>query len=152
MQTGCDQKTATAVLLVEDDEATLELQASLIADRFPAIMLYTAVNGKMGLELFQAHTPAIVVTDINMVEMCGMQLADSIRAIKPDTKLIAISGKTGEAGNNGKFYLKNAAGKHIEFDYFIIKPVVLTELFSIIDKCMDEIAQQASNPGCPACY
>jgi len=144
VQNGFDQKTATAVLLVEDDETTLELQASLIADKFPAIMLYTAANGRTGLELFRIHTPDIVVTDINMVEMCGMQMADAIRAIKPDTKLIAISGKTGEAGNNGRFYLKNAAGKPIEFDHFVAKPVSLTELFSTIQRYVDEVAQQAS--------
>ncbi len=137
MQAGFNQKTATAVLLVEDDATTMELQASLIADRFPAIMLYTAANGRTGLELFRIHTPDIVVTDINMVEMCGLQMADAIRASNPGTKLIAISGRTGEAGNNGKFYLKNAAGKPIEFDHFVAKPVSLTELFSIIEKYVD---------------
>jgi len=150
VKTEFDQKTALAMLWVEDDEMILELQASLIIASFPAITLYTAANGKQGLELFLTHTPDIVVTDINMPEMCGVQMAETIRAIKPDTKLIAISGKTAETGKNGKFSLQSPAGKTTEFDCFIVKPVLLADLFSAIEKCLAEIAQQASKPGCSA--
>lgn len=58
-------------------------------------MLYTAANGRLGLELFKTHTSDIVITDINMPVMCGMQMSENIRAIKPETKIIAITGKSG---------------------------------------------------------
>lgn len=119
-----------AVLFVEDDTTILELQASLLAMRFPEVVFYTATNGKSGLELFKMNTPDIIITDINMSEMCGVQMSNAIRALKPDTKFIAITGKS----DNHDF----------EFDHLIIKPVELSKLFSIVEQCISEIKQRIS--------
>ncbi|MGZ4957283.1 MAG: response regulator [Methylobacter sp.] len=133
-----------SILFVEDDELILGLQSSLLAVKFPDVRLYTAANGRLGLELFKMHTPDIVITDINMPVMCGMQMSENIRAIKPETKIIAITGKSGESGKNGKFILSHSEGKIIEFDHFIVKPVDLFELYGVIEQCMSEIGQQLS--------
>ena len=61
-------------------------------------MIYTAINGRLGLELFKEHTPDIVITDINMSKMCGEQMAENIRAIKPDTKIITTKRRVWRPG------------------------------------------------------
>jgi CheY-like chemotaxis protein len=127
------------MLFVEDDEVILALQSSILAVKFPDLMLYTTINGRLGLELFKAHTPDIVITDINMSEMCGLQMAENIRAIKPETKIIAITGKSGETGVNSKSTIRNSDGKMVEFDHVIVKPVVLSELCGVIEQCIGEI-------------
>lgn len=133
-----------SILLVEDDEVILELQSSILAVKFPDVMLSSAINGKQGLGLFKAQAPDIVITDINMSEMCGVQMAENIRAIKPETKIIAITGKSGENSANGKFIIRNFEGKFVEFDHVIIKPVDLSELYGVIEQCIGEIKQRIS--------
>jgi YesN/AraC family two-component response regulator len=137
-----NSKKPISILFVEDDAMILELQVSVLIVRFPEVVLYTAVNGRLGLELFKTHTPDIVLTDINMSEMCGIQMSEHIRAIKPNTKIIAITGKSGEHGENGKFILRNSDGKSVEFDHVIVKPVDLSELHAAIERCIGEIEKR----------
>lgn len=133
-----------SILFVEDDAMILELQVSVLKVKFPDVVLYTAVNGRLGLELFKVHTPDIVLTDINMSEMCGTQMSEHIRALKPDTKIIAITGKSAEPGESGKFILRDSDGKTFEFDHVIIKPVDLSELHAAIERCIVEIERHKS--------
>jgi YesN/AraC family two-component response regulator len=123
-----DPAQLTSILLVEDDEFILEIQASVLTARFPNVVIHTATNGMQGMELFKLHTPDIVITDINMSEMSGVQMAAHINALKPDTQFIVISGK-----DSGEVCF--------EFDHYIAKPVDLSKLFSTIEKCIGGIAQ-----------
>lgn len=136
-------KRPLSILFVEDDELILELQASILAAKYPDTVLYTALNGRLGLELFKKYAPEIVLTDINMAEMCGVQMATAIRALKPDTRIIAVTGKS------EKSFLQNSGAKEFEFDHVIVKPVVLTELFAAIEQCMGELAHHdMTNAAC----
>lgn len=138
MKSGSDLMPTTTILLVDDEKTTLELLATIIAMKYPGAALHTATCGKTGLELFKMHTPDIVITDINMPEMNGVQLADEIRTINPDTKLIALT------GNTGKLLLHDSDEKEFEFDHTIVKPVSFQELFAVTDLCIAEIKQPAS--------
>jgi YesN/AraC family two-component response regulator len=127
-----------SILLVEDEEAILKLLVIILARKFPDVVLHTAVNGRTGLELFQSHLPDIVISDVNMPEMGGVQMADEIRAIKPDTKFIIVTGDSGIA------FDRDADEKRSGFDHYIMKPVVVGALVAAIEQCRAEIAQQHS--------
>lgn len=133
-----------SILFVEDDEIILNIQSSILAVIFPDAKLYTAINGRLGLELFKAHMPDIVLTDINMPEMCGVQMAENIRSIKPETEIIAITGRSGESSENKKYILRNSEGIMVEFDHLVVKPVVISELCGVIEQCIGEIKQRLS--------
>jgi YesN/AraC family two-component response regulator len=124
-----------SLLIVEDDEDAREILVAIIPRKFPELAIYSAVNGKKGLELFKSHVPDIVVTDINMPEMDGIQMAGEIRAIKPDTRLIVVTADTGKA------FLEKAAGEGFEINHCIMKPVDYRDLFAAIEKCRSEIQQ-----------
>jgi YesN/AraC family two-component response regulator len=124
-----------SILLVEDEEAILKLLVTILARKFPDVVLSTAVNGRKGLEFFKAHKTDIVITDIKMPEMGGVQMADKIRAIKPDTKFIILTGHPGKS-------LDQLSG--FGFDHYIMKPVVFEALFAAIRQCLAEIGQQHS--------
>jgi CheY-like chemotaxis protein len=134
--------TKISILFVEDDEFVLELQAFALSAKYPEIDFYTAINGNIGLGLFKTHMPEIVLTDINMSGMGGMQMTENIRAVKPDTKFIAITGKASENGGNRKLTLRDSTGKNIEFNHIIVKPVDMSELFAAVDQCIGEIAAE----------
>jgi len=129
-----DPVPSVSILLAEDEEAILKLLVTILARKFPDAVLYTAVNGRTGLELFKAHLPDIVITDIKMPEMGGVQMVDKIRAIKPDTKFIILTGDPGKSFDSGE--------KEFEFDHYIMKPVLFGVLFAAIEQCLAEIAQQ----------
>lgn len=126
------------MLIVEDDKDTLKILATMIPIKFPELSLHTAVNGRTGLELFKTHMPDIVITDINMPELSGVQMAGKIRAIKPDVKIIVLTADTGKAT------LEDAVGKGFEIDYYIMKPVNFGPFFAAIEQCIGEIKQQMS--------
>jgi len=121
------------MLLVEDEGVTLDLLTIILSKKFPDLALHTAINGKMGLDIFKAYTPEIVVTDINMPEMDGVQMVENIGAIQPDTRFIIITGKS------DKSLLQDTTAKRVEIDHFIVKPVVFLELFTAIEQCISVI-------------
>ena len=86
MENRSNSDPAISLLLVEDDEATLQCLAIILAKRYPQLAVATADNGRAGLELFQGRPAAIVITDFNMPEMDGMEMTGRIRAIRPETR------------------------------------------------------------------
>jgi len=138
MESITNATPSISILLVEDEDLTRELLADMLGKKFPEVPLYTAINGRTALELFKTLTPDIVITDVNMPEMGGFQLAVNIRSIKPDTKLIVLTGCTGEAA------MRDAVAKDFEFDHFIVKPVGLQELFTAVEQCVGSLALKQS--------
>ena len=104
----------------------------MIAKKFPDVIVYTAENGRMGLELCKKHAPDLVITDINMPGMDGLRMAGEIKAIKEDTKFIVI---TGYSDND---YLTRCS--EIGFSAYILKPVDFRILFAEIEKCVGQIS------------
>ncbi len=137
MESKFNPKPLISLLLVEDEPGTLELLITIFTMKYPDIVLNTAINGKAGLELFLAHTPDIVMTDINLPIMSGLQMIDKIKTIKPDAMIIVLTADTGKA------ILENAISKGFEIDHFIAKPVVFEQLFAAIEQCIGVIAKQS---------
>lgn len=134
MDTESEPVRAISILVVEDEAITLLFLVTTLAKKYPLATIYQALNGRTGLELFQKHTPDIVSTDINMPELSGLQMADKIRAIKPDTKFIFLTGDT------GKISSKVSDGTWFENNLYIEKPVDFLQLFAAIEQCIGEIA------------
>jgi YesN/AraC family two-component response regulator len=124
---------AFSVLLVEDDSVVCFSISRIIAKEFPDATVYAAENGKDGLELFKKHTTDIVITDINMPLMDGIEMAGEIKSIKSNTKFIVVSGYC------DKEHLDRFRGIGI-VDY-IVKPVDFNKLFAAIEKCREELVK-----------
>src|SRR5512133_2208742 len=118
-----------SIMVVEDEIDALQLLSSILAAKYPDITFYTAINGKIGLELFETHLPDIVITDINMPDMCGNRLAEKIIEANSGTKLIAITGKSCNISSD------NISS---DFQHIIEKPLDFKELFTVIDQCINE--------------
>ncbi|GAC1451067.1 MAG: hypothetical protein PVSMB11_12200 [Desulfuromonadaceae bacterium] len=120
-----------SLLFVEDDEVVCLAIVRILARQFPDTTVYTAENGRIGLELFEEHTPEIVITDINLPVMDGIQMAGKSKSIKSDTKFIVLT------GYSDKNYLDKFS--EIGINDYIVKPVDLGKLFAAIEKCRTEI-------------
>ena len=62
------------IMLVEDDKDTLEILTVVLQRKFSALTICTATNGRNGVELFEKHPVDIIITDVNMPEMGGIEM------------------------------------------------------------------------------
>jgi CheY-like chemotaxis protein len=119
-----------ALLIVEDDKDSREMLLMVIRKLFPELVIHCARDGKAGWELFQAHTPEVVITDLNMPEMDGLQMAGMIRSHTPGTKLVALSAHIERAAMEG------SGGEVKVFDSFIVKPFKFSTLVAEIEEIL----------------
>lgn len=122
-----------SILFVEDDDMVCLSIGHILARHFPDATVYTAQNGLIGLEIFKQHTPGIVITDINMPLMNGIEMAGKIKSIKPETMFIVLT------GHSDKDYLERFSA--VGFEDYIIKPVDFEKLFASIEKCRHTISR-----------
>lgn len=78
------------ILLIDDDPDVLALEVLLVNSMGHAVT--TAVNGKEGLRLFEEQRFDVVVTDLVMPEMEGIETIQRMKRLRPETPIIAISG------------------------------------------------------------
>ncbi|MCP5108223.1 MAG: response regulator, partial [bacterium] len=61
------------ILAVDDMKEYLEVLAKLLEKLFPGISVFTALSGKEGLELARKEKPDVILLDIVMPEMDGLE-------------------------------------------------------------------------------
>lgn len=54
--------------------------------------VHPASDGEQGMELFKRENPIIILTDINMPEMSGIEILETIKEVSPITQVIVFSG------------------------------------------------------------
>jgi len=121
-----------SVLYVEDNDALRENAAKLLKKFFKTV--HVGADGQEGIELFKKYKPLIVITDIKMPKIDGMELAKRIKHISPDTKVIIMS------AFDEKDYLYKAI--EIGVFRFIKKPVNIAELTSILQEVIHTIEHE----------
>lgn len=128
-----------SVLIVDDEKLVRDTLANYINwGELGADAVYLAENGVCALELAEKVQPSIVITDIKMPHMEGMEFAQLIREQFPGSRLVFLSGYT------DKEYLKGAI--HLHVDGYIEKPLDLPEISSMVRQlvclCFREEAQK----------
>lgn len=131
MASGDGSRASLSILIVEDDLAAIGTLGVIITRKFPKSAVYLAYDGAMGLELFKEQLPDIVVTDINMPKMDGIEMAQRIKEIRAGTKVIVLT------AYSDKIVLERF--REIGISQHILKPVEFYSLFAAIDKAMAEI-------------
>jgi CheY-like chemotaxis protein len=87
---------APHVLLVEDDCDTREMYSLYLS--YSGLHVTEARTGRRALERAREERPDVVVTDIAMPEMDGLELSRRLRAEEPthDVPIIAVSGQASD--------------------------------------------------------
>ena len=98
-----------SVLIVDDEKLVRDTLANYINWKELGIdAIYLADNGSRALLLAEKVQPSIVITDIKMPHMGGMEFAQIIRKQYPGSRLVFLSGYT------DKEYLKGAIHLHAD--------------------------------------
>ncbi len=79
-----------SILLVDDEPGIRKVLSIALSDL--GYRVHTAENGVEALRIFEDQRPPIVLTDIKMPEMDGIELLRRLKKINPDTEIIMITG------------------------------------------------------------
>ena len=107
--------TASHVLIVDDDPALLQALPEALRLRMTGLTVDTADSAAAALDRIGARDYDAIVTDIKMPGMDGLALLDEIRARRPDTPTLMITG-------HGEHALAIGALRGGAYD-FIQKPI-----------------------------
>jgi two-component system OmpR family response regulator len=110
------------VLLVEDDDDNRELMAEVLTASGCEVL--SAASGQEGLRLLSERSVHVVVTDVGMPGMGGLEVARAAKAIAPSVPGIIV---TGFAERDD---IASARGK--EVDAVLVKPVDPDALAQIV--------------------
>ena len=114
-----------SILYVEDDPITQENISSYLKRQCKT--LYLASNGKDGYDSFVKNSPDIVITDIQMPKLNGLEMAKKIRKISIKTQIIITSAYSQEE------YLLKAINLHLI--QYIIKPLSIIKIKEALLSC-----------------
>jgi len=119
-----------AKILVIDDEALLAKSLSIILGKAGHTVV-TAENGKLGLEAFAREQPDLVITDIIMPVMEGIEAIQALRTQAPNLPIIAVSG----GGRTKNLEFLRIAEK-LGANAALPKPFTKEQLLTIVANCL----------------
>lgn len=117
------------VVYVEDNPSNIAFMRDAL-EELPAIELLTAPNAEIGLDLIRARLPAVVIMDLNLPGMSGIEATRRL-AIWPETRDIPVIALTAAAMARDT---ARAAGAG--FYRYMTKPVRLDELAQVLDELL----------------
>jgi len=131
MQAGDGPSATVSVLCVEDDGELRDSLSAALVLCYPGMTVYSAGNGADGLRLFREHHPEIVVTDISMPVMDGIQMSAEIKRSDPKAVIVAVT-----AVSDSKYLLRAI---EIGINQYLLKPIDLKALLEAIGRHRDTI-------------
>ena len=130
------------LLCVEDNPANLKLVEELIARR-PDLRLLTAVNGTLGIELARAAQPEMILMDVNLPDISGIEAMKILRE-DPVTAHIPIVALSANA-------MPRDIRKGLEAGFFryLTKPIKVNEFMDTLRMALEFAEQRAAEEGAP---
>ncbi|WP_339510140.1 two-component system response regulator RssB [Pseudomonas sp. RL_15y_Pfl2_60] len=84
------QKTSSTLLIIDDDQVVRASLAAYLEDS--GFIVLQASNGLQGLEVFEQKHPDLVICDLRMPQVDGLELIRRINALGSETPIIVVSG------------------------------------------------------------
>lgn len=121
------QKLQNITLLYAEDEIGIRQN---IADslRYYVKEVYEANDGQEAYELYLENNPHIILSDIHMPNVNGLEFVKKVRQSNRNIPIIMITAHT------DKEYLLEAVELHME--KYIVKPIELDDLLNILENCL----------------
>jgi len=120
--------SANNILVTDDEAATLKTLSAGLEDM--GYKVTTAVNGQEALVLIRRQPFNIVIADIKLPDISGLEILETAKELNPETAVIMITGHASietavDAINEGAYA-------------YILKPVAMNELETIINNALRE--------------
>lgn len=115
------------IMIIEDEQIERETLYKIIQEGFPECQeLYAAKNGKEALTLFEEHHPDIILADINIPGINGLEVIRRIRQTAGEVEFLILS------SYNYFEYAQEAIRLGVED--FILKPYTIDHLKDALQK------------------
>ncbi len=116
------------ILIIDDEELFREDTAELLRDQSHTVE--TAEDGETGVELAQSFKPDVILCDIVMPGMDGIEVVREVNDLLPETKIFMVTA-------HGTLDTAIEAFRKGAYDY-LMKPVDFEELFEKLDRIKNE--------------
>ncbi|WP_246552433.1 response regulator transcription factor [Vallitalea pronyensis] len=123
-------------LLIVDDEPIVRKGIRSFVD-FEALSIdhvFEASNGSEALTIFKKELPHMVLADINMPKMNGLDFAALAKEVKPDVKIAVITGYD--------YFDYAVKALKTGIDDYILKPVSRKDIFELLQKLVDKLREE----------
>jgi DNA-binding NtrC family response regulator len=129
-------QTLPTVLVIDDEVGILDTIRILLKSE--GFIPHTALGGKKGLEQIAALRPDLIITDVRMPDVTGLDILASVRAHDPEAVVILMTAQASlqsaiGAVNNGAFY-------------YIQKPFKNDELVTIVRRAAEHRSARREAP------
>lgn len=121
------------ILVIDDDAPMRRIMNRLLSAEGHSVI--EAPNGRLGLDAFRIHRPALVVTDILMPEKEGIETIRAIRQVNSETRIVAVSG-----GGHGHHMQYLDMARELGADASLSKPFRGAELVDTVNRLLPRIA------------
>lgn len=118
------------ILIIDDEPEILSLFAEALSDAGHTV--HAAGNGVEGLALAETVRPGVVIVDVFMPEMDGIETILNLRKVTTNVKVIAISG--GGMSHNFKFL---ETSSEMGADVLLRKPILPDALVMSVQACLE---------------
>lgn len=119
-----------SILLVEDNSELLQYISSILSNEY---RIYQASNGRVGYDLAVEYSPALIISDVMMPEMNGIELCQKVKS-NPKISHIPVILLTAKVGQEAKMEGLTAGA-----DEYIIKPFQPEEMRIRVRNMMDQM-------------
>ncbi len=120
-----------SILIVEDEPELLERLVKYVSIFCDTI--YQATNGLEALSLHQKYSPNIILTDVHMPKLTGIEFIEEIRQSDKNSQIIILSAHT-----NTEDFLKVIP---LDLVSYLLKPIKMEELKNTILKAISKLSQ-----------
>jgi len=117
--------TPRSILIIDDDEQTRLLLRRVLEEA--GYLVSEAPNGQEGLRLFRQTSIALVITDLFMPDMDGLEVTMALHRESPTVKIIAI---TGGSGKRDFLDIAKRLGAHRTMK----KPISIADLLQAVEQ------------------
>jgi PAS domain S-box-containing protein len=117
------------ILVVDDEQEILDLMVEYLSRAGYRVLL--AHDGQEALRIFNAEHPELIITDLSMPGMNGLELTEAIKAISPRTEILILTGHSSVGS-------AIAALHRGVFDY-LTKPVDFEELEWSVKRALERL-------------
>lgn len=129
------------IVIVEDEVKIREGMAHLIESQTKHIVLEKAADGEEGLKAILRYKPDLVIADIRMPKMDGLEMIHELNERKVPVHVIILSGYS-------EFeYAKRAIQYGV--DDYLLKPLTAEDVTSVLDKIEAQIEVEQLTKGTP---
>jgi two-component system chemotaxis response regulator CheY len=81
----------TGSILLVDDEAHIRKFIGLVLRQIQAVTIFEASNGEEALALYAQHRPDMVLLDVNMPKLGGLETLRGLKALNPDCVVVMLT-------------------------------------------------------------